>query len=229
MKIFITGGSGNLGKELKKIIPNTYQIISPTKDECNILKLHEVKNIIKTHNPDIVLHLAAFVDTVGCEENILKAIDTNIIGTINLVKSCLDLKCKFVYVSSEYVFKGDKGNYSINDRLNPINVYGKTKSASEYIISILPNYQIIRAPFIKTKYPKVYTNQYCSRYFIEDVVSKIFNNIISNPNDIVHIANDRKSLYNHYLDKDLNPLPIEIPDNMENITPKDTSLINNSI
>ena len=37
MKIFITGGSGNLGKELKKIIPNTYQVCSPTKTECDIL------------------------------------------------------------------------------------------------------------------------------------------------------------------------------------------------
>jgi len=229
MKIFITGGSGNLGKELKKVIPNTYQIVSPTRVECDIENFQEIQNEILKSKPDIVLHLAGFVDIIGCEDNITKAIDTNVIGTINVVKSCLNLKCKLVYVSSEYVFKGDKGNYSINDKLNPINIYGKTKSASEHIISILPNYQIIRAPFIKTKYPKVYTNQYCSRYFIEDIAEKIFNNIINNKNNIVHIANDRKSLYNHYLDKNLNPLPIEIPDNMKNITPKDTSLINNSI
>ena len=229
MKIFITGGSGNLGKELIKIIPNNYQIISPTRSECDILDLSKLNKTIQYHNPDIVLHLAAFVDTVGCEQNINKAIDNNIIGTINIVKSCLGLKCKFVYVSSEYVFKGDKGNYTINDKQNPINVYGKTKSASEYIISILPNYQIIRAPFIKTQYPKVYTNQYCSRYFIKDIVKKIFDNIINNSDEIVHIANDRKSLYNHYLDKGLNPTPIKIPKNIETITPKDTSLINNSI
>ena len=229
MKIFITGGSGNLGKELKKIIPDTYQVYSPTQNECNILSPSDLKHYIKTYSPDIVLHLAAFVDTVGCEENIEKAIDTNIIGTINLVKSCLDIKCKFIYVSSEYVFKGDKGNYSVNDKQNPINVYGKTKSASEYIVSILSNYQIIRAPFIKTKYPKVYTNQYCSRYFIEDVAERIFDNIINNNDKIIHIANEKKSLYDHYLDRGLNPHPIEIPKNMEHITPKDTSLINNSI
>lgn len=229
MKIFITGGSGNLGKELKKIIPNTYQVCSPTKTECDILVPSILKYYIEDYNPDIILHLAAFVDTVGCEENKEKAIDTNIIGTTNLVKSCLDIKCKFVYVSSEYVFKGDKGNYSVNDKQNPINVYGKTKSASEYIVSILSNYQIIRAPFIKTKYPEVYTNQYCSRYFIEDVAARIFDNIINNNDKIIHIANEKKSLYNHYLDKGLSPCPIEIPKNMEHITPKDTSLINNSI
>ena len=229
MKIFITGGSGNLGKELKKVIPDTYQIVSPTKDDCDILELHEVESAITNCNPDIVLHLAAFVDTVGCEKDKIKAIDTNITGTINLVKSCLKIECKFIYVSSEYVFKGNKGNYSVKDKQNPINVYGKTKSASEYIVSILSNYQIIRAPFIKTKYPKVYTNQYCSRYFIEDAAQKIFDNIINNNDKIIHIANDKKSLYDHYLDKGLSPHPITIPKNMEQITPKDTSLINNSI
>ena len=69
MKIFITGGSGNLGKELKKIIPNTYQVCSPTKTECDILVPSILKYYIEDYNPDIILHLAAFVDTVGCEES----------------------------------------------------------------------------------------------------------------------------------------------------------------
>ena len=229
MKIFIIGGSGNLGVELIKIIPKMYQVISPTRDECDIENLDDIQNSIRDNSPDIVLHLAGFVDIVGCESNTNKAIDINILGTINIVKSCLNLQCKLVYISSEYVFKGDKGNYSVNDKLDPINVYGKTKAASEYIVSILPNYQIIRSPFIKTKYPEVYTDQFCSRYFIEDIASKIFNNIISNPDNMVHISNERKSLYDHYLDKNLNPIPIQIPSNIINITPRDTSLINNSI
>ena len=48
MKIFITGGSGNLGKELKKIIPNTYQVYSPTKDECDILLPSDIKHNIES-------------------------------------------------------------------------------------------------------------------------------------------------------------------------------------
>ena len=229
MKIFITGGNGNLGKELIKIIPKKYEVLYPSSSECDITNFDVLRNNIVSFNPDFVLHLAGFVDIVGCEKNIDKAIDTNIIGTLNLVKSCLDLDCKVVYISSEYVFKGDRGNYTINDRLDPLNIYGKTKSAAEYTISILPNYQIIRAPFIKTKYPKVYTDQYCSRYFLEDVVNKIFYNIINNSNKIIHIANSRNTLYNHYIGKKLNPLPIKIPDNIKSITPKDTSLIDNSI
>jgi dTDP-4-dehydrorhamnose reductase len=229
MKIFVTGGSGNLGKELINVIPSNYEVISPTRQECDLLDSNVINKLINFHKPNLVIHLAAFVDTLGCELDINRAIDNNIIGTINIVRSCLKLDCKFVYVSSEYIFEGNKGNYTIDDKPNPINVYGKTKASAEYIVSILPNYQIIRAPFIKVKYPKVYTNQYCSRYFIEDVIERIFNNILNNPNKIVHIANARKSLYEHYQDKNLNPDPITIPNKLLHITPIDTSLIDNSI
>jgi len=229
MKIFVTGGSGNLGKELINVIPSNYEVISPTRQECDLLDSNVINKLINFHKPNLVIHLAAFVNTLGCELDINKAIDNNIIGTINIVRSCLELNCKFVYVSSEYIFEGNKGNYTVDDRPNPINVYGKTKASAEYIVSILPNYQIIRAPFIKVKYPKVYTNQYCSRYFIEDVIERIFNNILNNPNKIVHIANARKSLYEHYQDKNLNPDPITIPNELLHITPIDTSLIDNSI
>ena len=63
----------------------------------------------------------------------------------------------------------------------------------------------------------------------KDVIDKIIDNIINNDSSIVHIANEKKSLYEHYISKGLNPEPIEIPKEMENLIPKDTSLINNSI
>ena len=65
----------------------------------------------------------------------------------------------------------------------------------EYIVSILPHYKIIRAPFIRKIYPKVFTNQYCSRYFLDEVVEKITYNIINNPNNLIHISSERMSLY----------------------------------
>lgn len=228
-KFFITGGSGALGKQLVDYISSNYEVLSPTSGECNILDLDNLTNIIKNFNPDVVIHLAAFVDTFGCEKNIEKAIDTNIIGTINLVKACLNINCKFIYLSSEYVFSGEKGNYTINDKPDPINIYGKTKSSAEYIVSILPHYQIIRAPFIRTIYPKVFTNQYCSRYFLDEVVEKITYNIINNSNNLIHISSERMSLYELYLKKGIKVEPILIPQNQETVIPKDTSLINNSI
>jgi len=228
-KIFITGGSGALGSVLVNHLKNNYNVLSPSSDKCNILDLEDLSFQINNFSPEIVIHLAAFVDTFGCEKNIHKAIDTNIMGTINLVKSTLNLKCKVVYISSEYVFKGDKGNYTIKDKLDPINVYGKTKASSEHIVSILNDHQIIRVPFIKKVYPKVFKNQYCSRYFLDEIPEKIINNIMHNTNTIVHISSDRSSLLNKYKEKGYFPTPINIPNEYKNLIPKDTSLIDNSI
>jgi len=229
MKIFITGGTGHLGQKLIEYLSNKYEVYAPDRNQCDILNIDNVKTSIDSFCPDIVIHSAAFVDTFGCEKNIYKAIDTNIIGTINIVKACLEIKCKFIYISSEYVFGGNKGNYTIDDKLDPINVYGKTKASSEYLVSILPDYQIIRAPFIKQIYPKVFSDQYCSRYFLDEVVEKITNNIFNNSSKLVHISTERMSLYDLYLKKGINAEPILMDREQTKIIPHDTSLINNSI
>ena len=210
MKVFVTGGSGYLGKELVKYISLGADVFAPSNTFCNILDEQKLNKVISIFKPDCIIHLAAFVDTFGCENDIKKAIDVNVIG-------------------SEYVFSGDKGNYTINDRLDPINVYGKTKAAAEYIASTAPNHQIIRAPFIRQIYPKVFTDQYCSRYFLKDAVGKIINNIFKNEEKIIHISSERMSLYDLYIKNGLVAEPITMSKEQKKTLPKDTSLINNSI
>lgn len=228
-KVFITGGNGVLGSKLIEKISSYFTVFAPNKEECDVRNLHSITTNVSTINPDVVIHLAAFVDTFGCESDKEKAIDINIIGTINMVKACLETKCKFVYLSSEYVFDGNKGNYTVDDKPDPINVYGKTKASSEYIVSILPNYQIIRAPFIRKVYPKVFNDQYCSRYFLDEVVEKIINNIINNDDKLIHISSERASLYETYIKKGIDVQPIKMTEEYLKIIPRDTSLINNSI
>jgi len=225
-KILIIGGSGVLGKELVKYCQiNKINYYSPEHAVCNIEELDSIKDTIFKYSPNIIIHSAAFVDTIGCENNIEKAINLNIICTCNLIKCCTE-EIKFVYISSEYVFSGDKGLYSIDDKLDPINIYGKTKAASEYIVSILKNHQIIRVPFIKKFHNEVFNNQYCSRYSFDEISDKIINNVLYNQEKIVHISTERKKLSQIYKEKNINFKEIPIPFNLEKIIPKDTSLIN---
>jgi dTDP-4-dehydrorhamnose reductase len=222
--VLVIGGYGALGRTLIPELKKNAQVVVPTKHECNILDFKTLSEFIKKTNPDTILHIAGFVDTLGCETNLSKALDVNVIGTINIVKSCLEIKCKLVYISSEYIFSGLKGNYTIEDRLDPINVYGKTKAASEYIVSTYSDNRIIRAPFIKTIHNKALIDQYSSRFFLEDLVEPLVQAILYEDKKLTHIVNKRMSIYELYKSKGLNPTPISRAD-ISSIIPKDTSLI----
>lgn len=227
--ILITGGNGLLATELTSYCEeNSIVLHAPDKYLCDITNEKSIQNVIDIINPNIMIHAAAYVDTIGCENNIKKAIDINTLGTINLVKCCLNTNIKVCYISTEYVFSGNKGEYSIDDRLDPINIYGKTKAASEYIISTLNNYQIIRVPFIRKLHKNVFGDQYCSRYFLNEIPEKILNNILYNNDKIVHISRNKMKLCDIYKSDNHDINIINIPDEIKHIIPKDTSLINTS-
>ena len=104
MKVLVTGGSGHLGKVLVDYLKNNHDVFAPNSKDCNILNTYSLFKTIKDFNPNIVIHLAAFVDTFGCEKHKNDALDINVLGTLNMVEACMYLDCKFVYISSEYVF-----------------------------------------------------------------------------------------------------------------------------
>ena len=66
MKVLITGGSGALGKSLRRVFKGSF---CPTHEEMDVTSADSVNKIISEHNPDVIIHAAAYVDIRGCEEN----------------------------------------------------------------------------------------------------------------------------------------------------------------
>src|SRR3989344_753880 len=144
MKILITGGSGLLGtnfiltaSEMKN--HNVFALYNehPLKDGfCNsfkadILDKPKLKKLFSEINPDVVVHSAAITDVNYCESHKEEAYKVNVDGTKNVLDASYQAGSKSVYISSDSLFDGRRGNYSEEDIPNPVNYYGKTKLFGE--------------------------------------------------------------------------------------------------
>ena len=139
-KILVTGAFGQLGTSLCEVLSNksilaTGRIITTTEKyrsvELDITNQKNVEELIHNYKPDIIIHLAAMTDVDGCEKDPEIAFDINVRATENLLKN---FRGKFIYISTDYVFDGEEGPYSEDDKVNPVSVYGKTKLYGESLI-----------------------------------------------------------------------------------------------
>ena len=90
-----------------------------------------VSDFLRNYNPDVVIHTAALSDPDECERNHDLAEKINYFGTKNVVGACREAGSKLIYISTDYVFDGEKGNYSETDECKPVNFYGETKLRAE--------------------------------------------------------------------------------------------------
>ena len=74
-----------------------------------------------------------------CEKNSLEAYKINVEGTLKLIKKLKNNVLKIIFLSSDYVFDGKKGNYNDTDKTDPNTVYGKHKKIIEDEIKKLTN------------------------------------------------------------------------------------------
>ena len=194
-RIIITGGTGRLGNELKKVKTN-YKLFFPTKKKLDILKINTVKNFLKKIRPNFVIHLAGLSRPMKeHDKNINKSINLNIIGTANLVSICSKLKIKLIYFSTSYVYPGKKGNYKESDALLPWNNYGWSKLGGECAVQMYKNSLILRVsmtekPFI---HKKAFANVKMNFMFHEDL-AKILIKIIDRKG-IINVGGPTQTVY----------------------------------
>ena len=210
LKIFLTGGSGTLGSELKKLSTDDIEFYSPSSSECNILNQEQVENCFKQRDFDLVVHCAAVTNVAKIEKNPLSALEINIIGTINLIRECAKYNKKMIFISTDYVFDGEKGNYSINDPINPLSKYAKTKAAAELAVRTYDNSLVIRTSFYGYQFPyeKAFVDQWTSKNYVDMIAPKVLDIIKSDKTGIAHIGFPRKSVYEIALERRKNVEPI---------------------
>lgn len=141
-KILILGGSSVIGfKLLKHCINNQFnveytyfknQTSFNNKGFClNIIDKEATQNLISKIKPNIVIHTAALTNVDLCETDHRLADMINVNGTNNIIDACKKINSKIVYLSSSYVFNGNKNEFFEYYKINPANYYGITKAKAE--------------------------------------------------------------------------------------------------
>jgi UDP-4-amino-4,6-dideoxy-N-acetyl-beta-L-altrosamine transaminase/dTDP-4-dehydrorhamnose reductase len=141
-KLLITGVSGLLGNNLARYFRDSYRILGTYQQvpvviegietcKADILDLSGLKTIVHRFDPDVVVHCASLTNIDYCETHRELTEDINVGGTRNLVDSIGKPDCKLIYISSDSVYEGTKGDYRETDPVAPQNHYGQTKYMGE--------------------------------------------------------------------------------------------------
>lgn len=146
MKLFVIGGTGQLGSAIvKDALSLGYEVISPTRHEFNINDELEFWRIIVDNLPDVVINTAALNDTTLCESKPLDAFEYNCFAVRNMAKMSNYLDIPFITFSTDYVFDGLKNKpYVETDLPFPLQTYGLSKLAGEYASLIYDTTTVIR-------------------------------------------------------------------------------------
>jgi dTDP-4-dehydrorhamnose reductase len=147
MKILITGANGFLGHYLAgQLLQKNYTVIATGKGECRLpfennphfryepmdfTDPFAVHDVFTKHLPAVVIHTGAMSKPDECEREQWQAYTTNVEGTVTLLLNAEEQKSFFIFLSTDFVFNGERGMYSEEDVPDPVNFYGKTKKEAE--------------------------------------------------------------------------------------------------
>ena len=165
MRLLITGGAGFIGSnavysllsklEVERLVVVdclTYaghlsNLKKASKNKKYIFKKIDIRdeqklsNLIIHESIDHVIHMAAESHVDRSITNPGKFLQTNVIGTFNLINACLKSwkhkeNCKFLHVSTDEVYGslGKKGLFSENDKYKPSSPYSASKAASDHLV-----------------------------------------------------------------------------------------------
>jgi len=192
-KIVFTGGNGLLGTTFKKIRPD---IEYTDIEDYDITDYGQMKAYFEPGGFDVMLHCAAFTSPPLIDKDPVKAIEVNIVGTANVVKLCAEFNARLIYVCTDYVFKGDKGNYKEDDPVFPVNKYAWSKLGGECAVRLYDKSLIIRTTFGPDVFPyeKAFVDQWTSRESVSVIAGMISKLVDIDATGVVHVGGKRKTV-----------------------------------
>lgn len=167
MKVLITGANGLLGQKLVELfLDQNVNFIATSVGEnrnydcppenyysMDITDNNQLIEVIEKSKPTHVIHTAAITNVDYCELNPNECEEVNVKASKKIADICSKNNIHFQFVSTDFVFDGEKGNYSEEDIVNPVSIYGKSKAdAEQYLIDgESKNWSIVRTIIVYGK------------------------------------------------------------------------------
>ncbi|MCF7559592.1 dTDP-4-dehydrorhamnose reductase [Sabulilitoribacter multivorans] len=161
-RVLVTGSNGQLGKTIKELYKSnifSLDLFFVSKEELDITNKNQLQSFFRAKNIDYCINCAAYTNVEQAEKTPEIAFEVNAEGVKYLAETCKDFDVVLIHISTDYVFDGEKTEpYTIKDKTNPINEYGKSKLLGEnFIQDILNKHFIIRTSWL---YSKKYGNNF---------------------------------------------------------------------
>ncbi len=222
MNILLTGMSGYVGGIISRELSENYNIVGVNRSTvlknnvlCDLSDYESVRKL-NSHHPDIVIHAAGNKDIRFCENDPEAAYSSNTQSMINLLR-VFGGKSRIIYLSTDYVFAGNRGGYAEQDLPAPLTEYGRSKYKAEIacnkaasegvdvtIIRLSALYDLV-ATFPKyllgclerNEVVECYSNIYYSPTYYRDFIRLLSKVIVSDslPGNIFHSCGSRVSRY----------------------------------
>ena len=148
MRVLIIGASGFIGHYLQRRllqksgfdVTSTYNSRAPKDIDqswylLEITDHHRLDQIFQEVRPEVVVLLAAIADVKTAEMGPERATGVNVDGARQVARLCKQHHARLIFLSSEYVFRGDRGNYQEDDSPDPNTHYGRTKWQAELAVA----------------------------------------------------------------------------------------------
>jgi len=196
MKLLVTGGYGFIGSNFinlasqfdHKIInidnatyaadKNNIRVKNINNIELDIAEYPQIEKTILNFKPDAVVHFAAESHVDNSIENPYIFLNTNILGTYNLLQACSKLKNNFhfVHISTDEVFGelGKEGFFNEKTNYDPKSPYSASKASSDHLVRAWQNTYGFPATIVNC------CNNYGPNQHKEKLIPKIITNCFTN-------------------------------------------------
>ena len=136
MRVAIIGSRGQLGTDVVGTFREAGHQVTPLSHaEIEVTDRDNVRETLRDHRPQAVVNCAAYVRVDQAEVEPEATFQVNAVGALHVARACAELIALCLYISTDYVFDGDKGEpYIEEDMPRPINVYGASKLAGGHLV-----------------------------------------------------------------------------------------------